>query len=88
MTEILESVDWDEEKQKELVEYVQQSVNNDSTSFLDTIETKYGILAKNVIKNIIKYSCIFKMKSSRTGKKIKKTKNKILTLNLYFLLSK
>ena len=59
MTEILESVDWDEEKQKELVEYVQQSVNNDSTGFLDTIEIKYGILAKNVIKNIIKSQSYF-----------------------------
>lgn len=59
MTAILESVDWDEEKQKELVEYVQHSVNNDSTDFLNVIEIKYGILAKNVIKNIIKSQSYF-----------------------------
>ncbi len=66
MTELLESVDWDEEKQKKLVEYVQKSVNNDNKSFLGTVELEYGISAKNVVKNIIKSQSYF-MNLNNTG---------------------
>jgi hypothetical protein len=54
MTALLEAVDWDEKKQSELIEFVQESINlTISESFLKTIEIKYGLLAKNVVKNII-----------------------------------
>jgi hypothetical protein len=54
MTALLESVDWDEEKQKSLIAFFEKSINKTSNEkFLKDVEEKYGLSAKNVIKSII-----------------------------------
>ena len=66
MTEILESVDWDEDKQEKLVKFVQHEVNNNNSNLLDDVESKFGLPARNVISNIIKSQLYF-MNLSNTG---------------------
>ena len=54
MTALLEAVDWDEEKQLSLIEFVKKSINvTDDSSFLKEIELDYGSRAKKAVKNII-----------------------------------
>ena len=54
MTALLESVDWDEEKQLSLIEFVKKSINTtNGLSFLKEVELDYGTRAKKVVKNIL-----------------------------------
>jgi len=56
MTELLESVDWDEEKLSELMSYVEEVLSaahllDDSVT--DKIEKKFGSKAKKAIQDIV-----------------------------------
>ena len=56
MTELLESVDWDEEVLSDLlveIEKLLESASSLSTDVADHIETKFGPAAKNALQSII-----------------------------------